>query len=147
MKRILVLLLLCIFIFTSCGESPDVTSLTEEFVSSYGASGILYSTKFKEGQDGYIDSYLEERLFGSDANGLEYAVFLNTHLDYASECGAFLTPGGKKDAVIEICQRRMDLLDPSGECSFIRIYGDVVFYSTMRDKDRAERFADLIFKK
>ncbi len=146
MKRILVLLFLCIFVFTSCGDAPDITAGLEEFVISYGASGVVYSTKYKEGEEGYIDEHLEERLFGSEACDIEYAVFLNTHLDYASECGAFLVPESRKNDIIELCQRRISLLDHEGGRSFIRIYGNIIFYSTMQDRERAEHFADLIFK-
>lgn len=147
MKRIFVLLFLCAFILTSCGEEPDVRSLTEEFVSAYGADGTVYSTECREGEDGYISDDLAERLFGSEVIGMTYSVFLNTHLDYTSECGAFLVDTADKSSIIELCQRRMSLLDPRGEHSFVRIYSNVIFYSTMQDKARAERFADIIFKK
>lgn len=146
MKRILVLLFLCVFIFTSCHDAPDITEALEEFVASYGASGVIYSTKCKEGEEGYIDEYLSERLFGSEVEKIEYAVFLNTHLDHASECGAFVVPESRKNDIIELCQRRISLLDPEGDRSFIRIYGSIIFYSTMQDRGRAEHFADLIFK-
>lgn len=146
MKRISVLLFLCVFIFTSCHHAPDITEALEEFVASYGASGTVYSTKCKEGEEGYIDDYLAERLFGSEVEDIEYAIFLNTHLDYASECGAFLVPESRKNDIIELCQRRISLLDRQGKRSFIRIYGNIIFYSTMQDRDRAEHFADLIFK-
>ena len=147
MKRILILLFLYVFLLTSCGKAPDITAKTQEFVTSYGASGTVYSTAFREGESGYISPDLEEKLFGSEVSEVEYTVFLNTHLDYASECGAFLVDPSRRGAIIELCRRRISLLDPEGGHSFIRIYGGVVFYSTMQDRARAEHFADLIFKK
>lgn len=145
MKRLIALLFLCIFLFTSCAEQASVADLLTEFVNAYGADGIIYSTEYAEGEQGYIDTYLSDRIFGDEASELTYAVFLNSHLDYTSECGAFLVAPSERNTAIEISERRVSLLDPSSTHSFIRIYPHAVFYSTMQNKERAERLADLIF--
>ena len=145
MKRISILLFLCIFVFTSCSESRDPTDGVTEFVSAYGARGIVYSTSCAEGEEGYITEDIEKAFFGNNEPPENYAIFLNTHLDYASECGAFLVEGDRND-VISICQRRVKLLDPEGSRSFIVVYKDTVFYSTMSDKDKAKKLADIVFQ-
>lgn len=145
MKRLIALLFLCIFLFVSCAEQPSVADLLTEFVNAYGAEGIVYSTEYGEGESGYIDTYLSDRIFGDEASELTYAVFLNSHLDYASECGAFLVEPSERNIAIEISKRRVSLLDPSSAHSFIRIYPHAVFYSTMQNKEMAEKLADIIF--
>ena len=49
----------------------------------------------------------------------------------------------EKDAMIN---DEMNILDREGKHSFIAIYGDVVFYSTMTDKERAQKIADVVFR-
>ncbi len=146
MKRSLALLFLSLFLLSSCTERQSVTEGLTEFVRAYGAEGIVYSTDFSEGQEGYIDSYLSARLFGNDAADFTYAVFLNTHLDYASECGVFSVGYSERNSAIEICNRRISLLDPAASHSFVRIYPHAVFYSTMQNREKAERLADMIFE-
>ncbi len=145
MKRVLILLFLCLFVFSSCSEAGDPTASLGEFVSAYGAEGIIYSTDVEEGQEGYISPEIERTIFGTTDMPPSYAIFLNTHLDYASECGAFLVRGDRSE-IISLCKRRISLLDPAGDHSFIAIYGDIVFYSTMSDAQRARRIADVVFR-
>lgn len=145
MKRVLILLFLCIFAFCSCTETKDPTASLNDFVSAYGAEGIIYSTEIKEGKEGYISPDIAKTIFGTTDLPDSYAIFLNTHLDYASECGAFLAHGDLSE-VISLCKRRIKLLDREGNHSFIAIYGDLVFYSTMTDKERAQKIADVVFR-
>lgn len=145
MKRVLILLFLSIFLFSGCTEVKDPTAALSDFVSAYGAEGIIYSTEIKEGQEGYISPDTAKTIFGTTDLPDSYALFLNTHLDYASECGAFLARGDLGE-VISLCKRRINILDREGKHSFIAIYGDVVFYSTMTDKERAQKIADVVFR-
>ena len=67
-----------------------------------------------------------------------FAIFLNSHADYGSECGVFVCDGGIGiSEVEEMCLERIRLLGRGGENSFILREGRVVFYSTMSDGERA----------
>ena len=145
MKKLLLLPFLCLFILSACSPPPPPVDLLSEFVSSYGAEGVIYHSEAKAGENGYLSPELASLAFGDRELPSSYAILLNVHLDTATECGLFLIKGDRREC-IELCTVRTSLLDKSGERSFISIYGDYIFYSTLSDKERAKRLADLTFK-
>ena len=130
---------------SACQPPAPPVDLLSEFVKSYGAEGIIYHSEAKEGEEGYLSAELASLAFGERELPKSYAILLNIHLDTPVECGLFLIEGNKKE-LLELSAARTSILDPEGERTYIAIYGDYVFYSTLSDKDRARRIADLTFK-
>lgn len=145
MKRIFVLLFLCLFIFSSCAEKRDHVALLAEFTTAYGMEGVIYSSDAEPHEEGYISPELAALIFGGELMPDGFAVLLNSRVDAPSECGAFIITDSRAHA-IEICRRRLDVLDPTGENSFIAIYGELIFYCVVSDIERARRIADIVFK-
>ena len=144
MKKLFILSFLCLFILSSCREPLPPKDLLYEFVKSYGAEGIIYHSEAKEGEEGYLSPELERLAFGDRHLPGSYAVLLNTHLDTAAECGLFIIEGNREE-LIDLCTYRTALLDTGGERTYIAIFGDYMFYSTLPDRDRAKRLADKVF--
>lgn len=142
MKRLISILLLLTFTLSlfSCKEQRDAYSLLSEFVSAYGAEGVIYSPDISEGHDGYITDGLVEKIY--DFSGRfpdEFAIFLNSHPDFGSECAVFICADAQeRELVEEACLKRIRLLGRGSDTSFIKRQGSIIFYSTMKDKKRAE---------
>ncbi len=143
MKKIISLALI-VFITLSlcaCSEKRRADELLSDFVAAYGASGIIYTPWVEEGCDGYVSEGLTERIFVYEGKFPEnYAVFLNSHTDYASECGVFVCRDAEEmGRVVEMCGERVRLLGRGNDKSFVTRSGMTVFYSTMSDRTRAEK--------
>lgn len=142
MKRFVVLLLVvAVFLsLSSCGKEVDTFEVLADFISAYGADGVIYSPTVHEGEVGYIPEGLVERIYLFSGEFPEnYAIFLNSRPEYGYECGLFVcSDDGGLDMMEEACLERARLLDPSGERMFVKRSGNTVFYSTMKDKERAE---------
>ena len=145
MKKLFLLPFVLMFALSSCSEPLPPRDLLSEFVKAYGAEGIIYHFEAKEGEEGYLSPELEILAFGDRHLPRSYAILLNTHLDTAAECGLFLIEGNREE-LIDLCTYRTALLDPGGERTYIAIFGDYMFYSTLPDRDRAKRLADIVFK-
>ena len=145
MRKLFLLPFLCLFILSACEPPAPPVDLLTEFVKAYGAEGTIYYSEAKEWDDGYLSPALASLAFGERELPRSYAILLNIHLDTATECGLFLIEGNKKE-LLELSIARASTLDPEGERTYIAIYGSYVFYSTLSDKDRAKRIADLTFK-
>lgn len=142
-KIILLLLVLLVFLnnLTSCQKEPDALDLLSEFVGVYGARGVIYSPKISEGNQGYIPDGLIERIYVFSGDFPEnYAVFLNSRTSNFSECGVFVCDDGKSLLdVEEMCYERIKLLCGNDGRGFVKISGTTIFYSTMQERDRAEK--------
>ena len=145
MKKLLLLSLIALFVLSSCRESLPPKDLLYEFVKAYGAEGVIYYSEANESEEGYLSPELEGLAFGDRHLPRSYAILLNTHLDTAAECGLFLIEGNREE-LIDLCTYRTALLDTRGDCTYIAIFGDYMFYSTLHDRDRAKRLADIVFK-
>ena len=150
MKKIISILIIFAIILSlsSCGKKQDPYAMMDEFIRVYGAEGIIYSPKIREGEVGYISDGLIERAFRL-SGGLpdSYAVFLNSHPHLGSECGAFLCEDADMlSCMEEACLERIGLLDPGRERSFIKISGRLIFYSTMEDMSLAKKIWQEIIK-
>ena len=145
MRKLFLLPFLCLFVLSACSPPAPPKDLLAEFVKSYGAEGIIYHSEAEEGEEGYLSPELERLAFGDRHLPESYAILLNAHLDTAAECGLFLMEGNRED-LIDLCAYRTALLDPSGERTYIAIFGDYMFYSTLPDRERAKRLADIVFK-
>ncbi len=150
MKRILssvALVAVLLFLLVSCTSEPNAYTALSEFISAYGASGIIYSPQLAEDEDGYIDGELFGRIFVTNESPPEnYALFLNSHADYGSECGIFVTSDAvERERIAEMCEERVRLLDPAGESRVILRHGSVIFYSTMSERERVtDIFLDVL---
>lgn len=148
MKKALAALLLLVFAltFTSCETAVSPYRLLSDFVSLYGAEGIVYSPECPEGSEGYIDSSTAHRIFIFHGDmPKSYAVFLNSHVDGGAECGVFVCrDGAELSEVTEMCEERMRLL--SSDNPVLIRSGRIIFYSTLRDSDRARSLWTKILK-
>ena len=134
--------------FVSCDERRSASDIISEFVSVYGAEGIIYRSDAEEWEEGFAEYDLLKRiyLFYKDFPE-EFAIFLNSHADYGSECAVFVCRNSSECfEVYEMCLERIKLLDRRGEKSFIVREGRLVFYSTMSDTERARRIWDALRK-
>ena len=147
--------LVCIILFISlffglcsCEKKQDAYGMLWEFVRAYGAEGVIYSPAVPEGDDGYISEGLIEKIYVFSGRFPEnYAIFLNSHSDYGSECGAFVCENADMELmVMEMCLERIRLLGRGRDIAFVKRGGGVIFYSTMRDRDRAEKIWRQIIK-
>ena len=135
------LIITTLFSLTSCGESRSAFEMLSEFVSAYGAEGVIYRSDAGEGEEGFLEYDLLKKIyvFYKDFPE-EFAIFLNSHADYGSECGVFVCDdSGEASEVSKMCLERIKLLDRGGDGSFVIREGCVVFYSTMSDSERARR--------
>lgn len=124
----------------SCAKAPDPEKMLSEFIGLYSASGVIYSSECSEGENGYIDEELFRKIYIFEGElPRDYAIFLNSHTDYGAECGVFVCDGAEeRDRVLDMCSERVRLLGRGNEAVFISRSGNVVFYSTMPDRARAE---------
>ena len=136
---LLIILFLSFGLFCSCGRSYDAHEILTEFRDAYGAEGIIYSPTVAEGEEGYLDADLGEKMFAHSSDlPRDYAVMLNSHPDTPSECGVFIcTDDGELRAAEAAALERIDLL--GGDRGFVLRQGRVVFYSVMSDSDRARK--------
>ena len=144
-KTALILIsLTLLFALFSCHSEVIAEGLLSEFISAYGAEGIIYSSECSEGDEGYLPPETLEKIYVYSGRFPEnWAIFLNSRAGYGSECGVFVADSADmRLAIEEACLERVRLLS-GGENSFVIRSGSVVFYSTMQDGERAER----IFKK
>ena len=142
MRRIVAFFLiitLCLSLF-SCTAEPDSFEMLKDFIKAYGASGVIYSPHIPEGREGYIPKGFIEKIyvFSGDFPD-EYAVFLNSRPEYGYECALFIcSDAATLDMMEEASLERIALLDGRGERSFVKRTSNSIFYSTMKDKKRAE---------
>ena len=144
MKRLILLLLVITLVATSlssCGSEPDAYDLLCEFTAAYGVEGIVYSPIIPEGNAGYIGGGLVEKLYVfSGTFPQNYAIFINSRLSGFSECGVFVCNSSDAvDMVEEMCLERIRLLAGGENHTFIKISDMTVFYSTMQERERAEK--------
>ncbi len=142
MKSAAVILLIAILAsFTvSCGIEPEVSDMLSDFIEDYSADGIIYYSGAREGDDGHLDPETRNKLFlGLDKTPEHYAIFLNSHSDYGAECGVFFCDGtAELYQVVEMCEKRLSILR-GGDKSLLIRSKNTVFYSTLSDRDRAEK--------
>ena len=150
MRRVFCFLLIfsMLFSLSSCGESRSAYELLSEFVSVYGAEGIIYRSGAEEWEEGFAEYDLLKKIYLFYKDFPEnFAIFLNSHADYGSECAVFVCRDSSECfEVYEMCLERIKLLDRRGEKSFIVREGRLVFYSTMSDTERARRIWDALRK-
>lgn len=126
--------------FVSCTRDFSAKSLIDEFLYSYSAEGIVYSPECAEGEDGYVYEGFTDKIYIYEGAFPEnFAIFLNSHADYGAECGVFVCEDEDERArVTDMCEERIDILARGSENAFLARSGNVVFYSTMSDRARAE---------
>ena len=149
MKKIALILIPFILISTLCACQSEVSAeeLLSEFISAYGAEGIIYSSECVEGDEGYLPEETLSKIYLYSGRFPEnWAIFLNSHATYGSECGVFVCDSADMRLSVEkTCLERVRLLS-GGENSFVIRSGNIVFYSTMQDGERAERLFKKILK-
>ena len=141
MRRVFCLfLIICLCAgLTSCDETPTAFDMLSEFVSSYGAEGIIYRSDKETWEEGYVEYDLLKKIYVFYRDfPEEFAIFLNSHADYGSECGVFVCKDmGECSDVEEVCFERIKALKKTDGGAFVVREGTVVFYSTMSDGERA----------
>lgn len=147
MKRLLIFtlaLVLTLSMLVSCEAEPSSDELLREFISTYGAEGVIYSSECAEGDVGYLPRETLAKIYIYSGRFPEnYAIFLNSRAGYGSECGVFVCDDADmRLSVEEMCLERIRLLS-GGDNAFVTRSGNIVFYSTMKERGRAEE----IFKK
>ena len=145
---LIICICICILPLSSCSREYDAYSMLCEFVSAYGAEGTVYSPIVPEGEDGYIYEGLVERIYLFSGEFPEnYAIFLNSHPDYSSECGIFVCSDAEMLSMVEeMCLERIGLLCGRAENAFLKKSGNLCFYSTMQDRVRAEKIFNEIIR-
>lgn len=141
-KLISVLLVISLLaLLFSCRKQPDAYEILNEFIAAYGAEGIIYSPTFDEGEVGYIrEEFIEKIYVFSGRFPDNYAIFLNSHPENGSECGVFVCEDAAMLLTVEeMCIERTRLIGQGTDRTFIKKNGNTVFYSTMHNKERAER--------
>ncbi len=142
MKKTLSLILFVALLlsFVSCAATEDARDLLTQFVMAYGAEGIIYSTGIPEGEEGHLPDGLIEKIFVFSGKLPEnFAIFLNSHADFGSECGVFVCSDvNELEVAREACLERISLLGRGGSNAFIKSCDNIIFYSTMQDRARAE---------
>ena len=142
MKKLISLVTILIFflsMLTACGSEPSADVMLREFISAYGASGVIYSSECTEGKVGYLPENMLGKIYIFSGRFPDnYAIFLNSRADYGSECGIFICEDAEMClAVEEMCLERIRVLC-GGDNAFVTRSGRIVFYSTMRDRTRSE---------
>lgn len=150
MRKIAILILFA-FVFSSllsCRAEPDAYAMLNSFVRTYGAEGIIYSPEIAEGNAGYVYEGLMEKIYRFSGDfPTNYAVFLNNRVDHPSECGLFVCSDAEMlDMVEEMCLERIRLLSLGEDHAFVKRSRNICFYSTMQDRDRAERIFSQIIR-
>lgn len=132
----------------SCTPRHNAYDLLCEFVTTYGAEGVIYHPAADESEDGFVYNGLLNKIYLYSGTFPEnYAIFLNTRHDFSSECGVFVcTDADMLGAVEEMCLERVALLCHNDSRAFVKRCGMTVFYSTMQDRDRAERIFNEIIR-
>ena len=83
-------ILILIFSAVSCQNERGAYELLSSFVHAYRAEGIVYSSYANEGEEGYIDRELFDKIYvHSGRVPDDFSIFLASHTDSYSECGVF----------------------------------------------------------
>ena len=132
----------------SCTAEPSAESMLRDFLYSYGVEGIIYSPDTPEGGEGYITEELFRRIYLYDGDlPTNCAIFLNPRTDDFVECAIFVARDeDERAAISDMCIERVSILDTDGDRAFIIRSGRIIFYSTLKDKDRAEEIITKILK-
>lgn len=150
MRKTIAFILFIAFSFLalySCERERDAYNMLNEFVTTYGAEGVIYSPKVPEGDDGFIREGLVEKIYVFSGRFPDnYAIFLNSRPDFSSECGLFVCSDAEMLGMVEeMCLERVRLLCQGDDRAFVKRSGSAVFYSTMQDRERAEKiFSEII---
>ena len=145
MKKLFALIILCAvaLTFSSCGaKGRTAEELLSEFVSSYGAGGVIYSSE-AGGEWEYADGEFFAALYGATADFESgFAVLLSSSLDCVYEAGVFVTHDTTSRLYAEeLCRKRLDLLIKMGasDTPLLIKRKNVIFYGCLPDAERAER--------
>ena len=151
MKRCVFILLLTasMLLNTSCQREVSADIVLRNFCASYGCPvGTVYSSEEKETSPSYLGTQLLFRLYGVEDPPLyqSMAVMLFADMDTLVECGVFVVRGGagKLDDIVRTEEmfsyriRQISLLF-SQKTGQIYRYGDVIVYTVVEDKEKAER--------
>ena len=152
MRRLLSFLLiisLCLSLLSSCRAEPSAYDMLSEFIAVYGAEGVIYSPEIPEGQSGYVPDGMMKRIYVfSGEFPKNYAVYLNARPTEFSECGLFVCEDADTlSRMEESCLERVNLLSMGDSRGFVSVSGNRVFYSTMQDRECAEKIWREIIRK
>ncbi len=133
--------------FASCEPKRDATEMAREFLDTYGAEGVIYSSRETDGCELLSDELFKKIYIYDGEVPKSCAVFLNSFADYGSEFGIFVCEDAEElRAVEKCCLERIELLGRGGDYAFLMRNGNTVFYSTMSDGERARKIWQAISK-
>ena len=148
MKKLLkaVCLLLSLFLLLSCliscsRDDIDTLDIVAKFEREFMTGGMVYSTRFSEGVDGYISGEMIEAFFAIDLPVEEYSLLVYSSLTEAQELGVFLlSDSADRPELISIIEARLKLLSSffPGE-SFIYEKGRVIAYGFFDNAEEAKK--------
>jgi len=143
MRKASAFILLSITLFLICGCRKEIRaeSIVRDFIYSYGTEGIIYSSDKMIHQEGYIQEELAKKIYVTNGKLPEnFAVYLNSGYSMGFEFGAFICKDeNERASVIEMCRERIDLLTEGEDTGLLFNSGNIVVYTTAKDKDSAER--------
>jgi hypothetical protein len=148
MRKAAILLIFTILLLTSCSnDSRSSLEIVQSFKSECGIEGRVYSTLFKESDDGYIDSDMEKTLFLDKRVNIEYSIFMRSSLDSVFELCVFKTDSATDMLDAEnIAAERLTLLSGfacDGE-SFIYKKGEILAYGFFPDAKTARELFERV---
>ncbi len=140
MKKIILLLTALFLIFTlfSCEKQISAEAILTEFISTYGAEGIVYSSAKGREEEGYISEELSSKIYIYEGDfPRNFAIYLNSHSHKGSEAAVFVCRNeDERQKVTEACLERMKLIAAKQEDRVIVRIGNTVAYSTLGDGER-----------
>ena len=117
-----------------------------EFMSAYGISGPVFLSGEPEYSEGYISEQTLEKIYSYYGEfPSDYAIFLNRHYDYGAECAFFVCDDGEVSDTLEMCRERIALICKD-DVGIVLRSRNVVFYSTLSDKERAKELFFMILE-
>jgi hypothetical protein len=148
-KAVIVCLLLTVcFTVVGCDRAVSTEAMLRDFLNAYGIEGTVYSSQKKMHEDGYLSSELLEAIYviGGDLPD-NFALCLNERSAKGFETGFFLCESAvQREEIVEMCRERISLLTENGEEGLLMRSGYLVFYTTAKDKDKAEAVFTKIIK-
>lgn len=134
-------------LLSSCKRDRDAYLIMEEFLLAYGAEGTVYSSRVSEGDEGFVADDFISGVYGFVGESPEnYAIFFNAHPVNRYECGVFVCYGADEIMLVEeMCLGRIRLLSATDR-GFVGVKNGVVFYSTMKETERARKIWNNIIK-
>ncbi len=144
-----IILILSVMSLSSCTAEPSAEKMIGEFKELCGAEGIIYSPRKQLGEEGHIPEDLTKKIYLYDGDfPRNYAILLNSHSHKGSEAAIFVCQSeDERQKVTEMCLERIRIVADKKENAVIIRSGNIIAYSTLEDKELAERLLYKIIRR